>query len=125
VCDGVRASNIEANVFHLRGARSHVVAETFPFRRRLVLFLVLSTPRPGRFPSYVRLIDDTDRAIFYGQVTPTPVFPNSEHLLSENLLPLELPIYVRFPKPGGYCTGMVLPGGLGGRLKNGTTAIRP
>src|SRR5262245_10855236 len=98
ICDGIRASRVEENVFHLRGARSHVFAAAFPSRRRLRLFLVLSSPRPGRFPSYVKIIDDeTDQAVFYGQVDPAPVFPEAG-----DLLPLDLPIQVRFPKAGRY-----------------------
>lgn len=98
ICDGIRASRIEENVFHLRGARSHVFAAAFPHRRRLRLFLVLASPRPGRFPSYVKVIDDeTDQAVFYGQVVPPPAFPEAD-----DLLPLDLPIQVRFPKAGRY-----------------------
>jgi hypothetical protein len=98
VCDGIRASRIEEDVFHLRGARSHIFAAAFPVRRRLRLFLVLSSPRPGRHPSYVKIVDDeTDQAVFYGQVDPSPVFPDAEVLL-----PLDLPIQVRFPKAGRY-----------------------
>ncbi len=98
VCDGIRASKIEANVFHLRGARSHIFAEAFPVRRRLRLFLILSSPRSGRYPSYVKIIDDeTDQAVFYGQVDPSPLFPDAA-----DLLPLDLPIHVRFPKAGRY-----------------------
>src|SRR5262245_28225497 len=94
VCDGIRASKIEENVFHLRGARSHIFANRFPVRRQLRLFLILTSPRAGRFPSYVKVIDDeTDQAVFYGQVDPSPLFPDAE-----DLLPLDLPIHVRFPR---------------------------
>jgi|SRR5438552_7200238 len=78
VCDGIRASRIEANVYHLRGARTHIFAEAFPVRRRLRLFLILSSPRPGRYPSYVKIIDDqTDQAVFYGQVDPCFPMPRT------------------------------------------------
>jgi len=98
VCDGIRASRIEENVFHLRGARTHVFAEAFPVRRRPRLFLILSSPRSGRYPSYVKIIDEeTDQAVFYGQVDPSPLFPDATELL-----PLDLPIHVRFPKAGRY-----------------------
>ena len=98
VCDGVRASKNEENVFHLRGARSHIVAEAFPTRRRLRLFLILSSPRPGRFPSYVKVIEEeTDQAVFFGQIDPSPLFPDAT-----DLLPLDLPIRVRFPRAGRY-----------------------
>src|SRR5689334_9204585 len=98
VCDSIRASRVEENVFHLRGARSHVSAAAFPVRRRLRLFVVLSSPRPGRFPSYVKIIaDQTNQAVFYGQVDPSPMFPDAV-----DLLPLDLPIHVRFPSAGRY-----------------------
>ena len=98
VCDGIRASRIEANVYHLRGARTHIFAEAFPVRRRLRLFLILSSPRPGRCPSYVKIIDDqTDQAVFYGQIAPSPLFPGAG-----DLLPLDLPVHARFPQAGRY-----------------------
>jgi hypothetical protein len=98
VCDGIRASTTEEDVFHLRGARSHVAAKTFPARRRLVLYLVLSSQRPGRFPSYVKIVDDaTDQAVFYGQIDPSPEFTGPLEFL-----PLDLPIRVRFPRTGRY-----------------------
>ena len=98
VCDGIRGSKIEDNVFHLRGVRSHIFAEAFPVQRRLHLFLILFSPRPGRYPSYVKVINDvTDQAVYYGQVDPSPLFPDAA-----DLLPLELPIRVRFPTSGRY-----------------------
>src|SRR6266446_6586838 len=98
ICDGIRASKIEANVFHLRGARSHIIAEAFPVHRRLRLFVILSSPRAGRFPSYVKVVDDeTYQAVFYGQVDPSPLFPDAA-----DFLPLDLPIQVRFPRAGRY-----------------------
>lgn len=98
VCDGVRASRVEESVFHLRGARFQLRAGSFPLRRRLQLFLILSSPRPGTFPGYVKVIDDsTDRTIYYGRIEPPPQFPPDA-----DLLPLVLPITVRFPQAGRY-----------------------
>jgi hypothetical protein len=98
VCDGVRASKVEESVYHLRGARCRVRADAFPLQRRLRLFLVLSSPRPGRFPAYVKVIDDqSDRAVFYGEIVPLPVFPDDG-----DLVPLDLPVNVRFPQAGRY-----------------------
>jgi hypothetical protein len=76
VCDGVRESKIEFGVFHLRGVREEIAADRFPFvPSRLWFFLTLSSPRPGAFPGYVRVINDrTDKAIFFGKLTPPPVF---------------------------------------------------
>ena len=51
VCDGVRESKTEAGVYHLKGVRQGVSANTFPFVPvRLWLFLVLSSLRPGCIP---------------------------------------------------------------------------
>jgi hypothetical protein len=98
VCDAVRASQIEDRVFHLRGARSHILAESFPLRRRLRLFLVLSSPRPGRFPGYVRVINDqTNKAVFYAEIEPPPQFEEGDNYLS-----LDLPMRIRFPQAGRY-----------------------
>lgn len=69
VCDGIRPSRVEESVFHLRGARCHV-----------------------------KVIDvQTDHAVFYGQIDPAPLFPDTG-----DLLPLDLPIYVHFPEVGRY-----------------------
>ena len=98
VCDNVRASRIEENVFHLRGARGHVYADAFPLRRRLRLYLVLSSPRSGRFPCYVKVMDDqTDRMIYYGLIEPAPQFVDDG-----DLLPLDQTVNVRFPQAGRY-----------------------
>ncbi|HTU17946.1 MAG TPA: hypothetical protein VMG10_07765 [Gemmataceae bacterium] len=76
ICDGVRESNTEAGVYHVKGLRQRIVAQAFPFApARLWLFLVFSSTRPGEFPGYIRVIDDrTDKAIFYCPLTPTPRF---------------------------------------------------
>lgn len=98
VCDGVRASRVEESVFHLRGTRYHLRADSFPLRRRLRLFLILSSPRPGHFPGYVKVIDDsTERTIYYGRIEPPPEFP-----ADGDLLPLVLPVTVRFLQAGRH-----------------------
>jgi hypothetical protein len=53
-----------------------LVVTTFPFAAtRLWLFMVLSSPRPGTYPGYVRVIDDgTDKAIFFAHLAPHPRF---------------------------------------------------
>jgi hypothetical protein len=62
------------------------------------LFLVLSSPRPGRFPGYVRVINDqTNKAVFYAEIEPTPLFHDEG-----DYLPLELTAHIRFPQAGRY-----------------------
>jgi hypothetical protein len=98
VCDSVRTSKVEENVFHLRGTRYHIRAASFPMQRRPWLFLILSSPRPGRFSGDVKVIDDsTDRTIYYGRIEPPPRFP-----ADGDLLPLVLPVTVGFPQAGRY-----------------------
>jgi hypothetical protein len=80
ICDGVRESNTEAGVFHVRGLRQRIVAPSFPFvPSRLWLFLVFSSPRAGVFPGYVLVIvDEADKTIFYRPLTPPPRFEANE-----------------------------------------------
>jgi hypothetical protein len=76
VCDRARESTTEAGVYHLRGVRQSIVAPAFPFAaHRLQLYFVLSSPRSGTFPGYIRVIDDaTEKAIFFTNMTPHPQF---------------------------------------------------
>jgi hypothetical protein len=99
ICDGVRESRTEAGVFHLRGVRQEIVANRIPFDpSRLWLFLLLSSPRPGKFPGYVRVVNDrTDKAIFYGKMTPAPTFGREEKLQAKFM-----PIRCLFPEEGSY-----------------------
>jgi hypothetical protein len=98
ICDGIRESEVEEGVFHLRGARSYMRADSLPLRRRLRLFLVLSSPRPGRFPAYVKVIDEqADRTVYYGAIDPAPQFDGDT-----DVLPLHQTIRIRFPQAGRY-----------------------
>ncbi len=84
VCDRARESQAEAGVYHLRGVRQGIVAPAFPFvASRLWLFLVLSSPRPGASPGYVRVIDEgTDKAVFFARLAPHPTFEANEDTLA-------------------------------------------
>jgi hypothetical protein len=98
VCDRVRPRD-EADAFDLKGVRYQIRADSFPFApRRLGLFLLLSSLRRGRFPGYVKVVEDrTDRAIFYGQIEPAPTFDGANPFL-----PVYLPVRCRFPSAGPY-----------------------
>ena len=63
ICDRVRETKTETDVFHLKGVRQAITANAFPFGpAHLWLFLVLSNPRGGEFPGYLRVINDrTDK----------------------------------------------------------------
>ena len=84
VCDRVRESLTEAGVYHLRGVRQGIAAQAFPFVAfRPWLFLVLSSPRPGTYPGYVRVIDEgTEKAIHFAHLAPHPRFEAGDATLA-------------------------------------------
>ena len=84
VCDRARESLTEAGVYHLRGVRQRIVAPAFPVAAsRLWLFLVLSSPRPGTYPGYIRVLDEgTDKAIFLAHLAPHPRFEADDDALA-------------------------------------------
>jgi hypothetical protein len=96
-CDAIKASPIEDGVFNLRGARNHLSAVSFPFRPgRLWLYLVLSSPRKGRYPGYVQLINEqTGKTIFRVSIDPT--FQEGFEIL-----PIPVRLKCLFPQPGRY-----------------------
>ena len=99
VCDRVRESLTEAGVYHLRGVRQTISAPTFPFASsRLWLFLVLSSPRPGTYPGYIRVMDEaTDKAIFFAHLAPHPRFEANEDALAAAAR-----LRCSFPRAGRY-----------------------
>ncbi len=98
-CEGVKFSKIEEHVFNLTGVRYWVRAGTFPFvPSRLWLFLLLSSPRKGRFPGHIRIVNDrTDRVSFIGKIIPDPVFQEDHEYL-----PVSMRLRCTFPQPGRY-----------------------
>jgi hypothetical protein len=99
VCEGVRESQMEADVFHLRGVRQGITADGFPFvASRLWLFLVFTSPRPGNYPGYVRVINDrTDKSNFYAKLVPRPRFERDDEFLAGRVR-----IRCSFPEAGRY-----------------------
>ena len=66
ICDAVSASPIEQGVFTLDGVRQHLTAESFPWRATLSLFLVLSSPRKGKYSGKVLVVNEqSERSIRY------------------------------------------------------------
>lgn len=98
ICDRVRESKTEPGVFDLKGVRQGLTADAFPFvPDRLSLFLVLSSPRPGEFPGYVRVIQDrTDKAVFFAHLARPKFGPDGGWLASATAL------RCRFPDAGQY-----------------------
>jgi hypothetical protein len=60
------------------------MAPSFPFTPlRLWVFLVLSSPRPGTYPAYVRVINEaTDKAILFAHLAPHPRFEGGDEALA-------------------------------------------
>ena len=99
VCDRVRESTTEAGVYHLRGVRQRLVALAFPLLpNRLCVFLVFSSPRPGVYPAYIRVLDDgTDKAIFFAHLSPHPRFEGNDQTLAA-----VVPLRCSFPHASRY-----------------------
>jgi hypothetical protein len=98
ICDRIRKSKMEYGVFHLKGVRQGMIADTFPFFASLRAFLLLSSPRPGVFPCNIRIIHDrTDKTIFYAHLDPHPTFESDDGISAHRT-----PIRCYFPEPGRY-----------------------
>jgi hypothetical protein len=97
ICDDVTPSLIEDGVFTLEGVRSHFVAETLPYRASLCLFLLLSSPRKGRYPGKILFVNArTERPIRYVKFVAT--FPEDN-----KLLPVTIEVgHCVFPESGTY-----------------------
>lgn len=106
VCDRARESPTEAGVYHLRGVRQRIMAPAFPFSPyRLWLFLVLSSPRPGTYPGYVRVLDEaTDKAVLFAHLAPHPRFQAGEDTLAAAArLPCSIPHAGRYTVQVWFC----------------------
>ncbi len=99
ICDGVRESKREADVFHVKGVRQAITADAFPFiPARLWLFLVLSSPRAGEFPGYLKVVNNrNDKAILYGHIEPRPIFGADSDTLFRSV-----ELACAFPEEGWY-----------------------
>jgi hypothetical protein len=97
ICDAVVASRTEDRVFNLKGVRQHLRASAFPCRAALRVFLLLSSPRKGKYPGKIVIVNErNDRIIRYGKFSAT--FEGDNELL---------PLYVDlgdcvFPEAGHY-----------------------
>ncbi len=83
----------------LRGVRQRIAAPAFPFSPvRLQLFLVLSSPRPGTYPGYVRVMNEaTDKAILFAHLAPHPHFEAGDDTLAAAAR-----LRCSFPQAGPY-----------------------
>lgn len=98
ICDAVRKSKTEPDVFTLKGVRQACRTRRLPFASRLSAYVLLSCSRGGIYPAYIRVVNDrTDRAVFQGNLSPHPEFD-----ADGALLPLSIPMSCMFPEPGSY-----------------------
>ena len=97
ICDDVSASLTRNGVFTLQGVRLQLEAASFPCRAALVLFLLLSSPRKGKYGGKILVVNErSDRPIRYVKFVAT--FQHDNELL---------PLYVEvgesvFPEAGLY-----------------------
>jgi len=99
ICDRIRESKTEAGVFDLKGVRQSVTTDIFPcIPRQLWLFSLLWSPRSGRFPGYVRIVNEqNDKTIFHAHLNPMPIFD-----AGSGVMPLRTQLRCSFPEPGKY-----------------------
>lgn len=72
ICDDVSASRTEHGVFTLKGVRQHLEARSLPWRATLRLFLLLSSPRKGKYAGKVLIVNErNDRPIRYVKFSAT------------------------------------------------------
>jgi hypothetical protein len=97
ICDAVSASRTEDRVFTLRRVRQHLEAASFPWRAKLRVYLLLSSPRKGKYAGKVVIANErNDHTIRY--VKFLAEFEDDNELL---------PMYVDigdcvFPEAGHY-----------------------
>jgi len=97
ICDDVVASLTEEGVFTLERVRQRLEAPSFPWRVSLSVFLLLSSPRKGKYTGKVLVVNErNDRPIRYVKLVAT--FQEDNELL---------PFYVEiadcvFPQAGRY-----------------------
>jgi hypothetical protein len=66
ICDAVSTSRTEDRVFTLKGVRQHLEAASFPLRAKLRVYLLLSSPRTGKYPGRVLIVNErNDHVIRY------------------------------------------------------------
>lgn len=97
ICDEVVPSLIEDGVFTLEGVRQHLAPASLPWRAALSLFVLLSSPRKGRYSGKILVVNErNDRPTRYVKFFAT--FQENNELL---------PLYVEitdclFPEAGAY-----------------------
>jgi hypothetical protein len=97
ICDDVASSQTEDGVFTLNGVRQHLEVAFFPWRATLNLFLLLSSPRKGKYAGKVFIINErNDRLIRYVKFFAT--FEENNELLPLHVAAKDC----MFPEAGQY-----------------------
>jgi hypothetical protein len=66
ICDDISGSVTERGIFTLGGVWLHLAASSFPCRATLSLYLLLSSPRHGKYARKVLVVhEQSDRTIRY------------------------------------------------------------
>jgi hypothetical protein len=66
ICDDISVSPTENGVFTLEGVRQHLEAAYFPWCARLSLFLLLFSPRKGKYSGKILIVNErSERPIRY------------------------------------------------------------
>lgn len=97
ICDAVSASRTEDRVFTLRRVRQQLEAAAIPWRATLRVFLLLSSPRKGRYPGRVLIINERNEYVIrYAKFV-------AEFEEDNELLPLYVDMSeCAFPEAGRY-----------------------
>jgi hypothetical protein len=101
ICDDVTVSPTEDSVFTLEGVRFHLATSSFPCRKTLNSFLLISSSRKGTYSGKVLVVNErTDKTIRYAKFQAT--LEHDRELLA---LGVDLGDCV-FPEPGQYNFGV-------------------
>ncbi len=104
ICDDASASLTEDGVFTLEGVRYHLAAPSFPWRAALNLFLLLSSPRKGKYSGKILIVNErSDKTIRYVKFLATFEEDNE-------LVPLYEQLAIAcFPKPASTALRSIFP----------------
>jgi hypothetical protein len=114
ICDDISASLTENGVFTLEGVRLHLEAASFPYPGSLSLYLLLSSPRRGKYAGKILVVNArTDRPIRYVKF-------RARFQEDNELLPLYLDVgECMFPEAGLYSFEVYFSGRDGGEALKG------
>lgn len=119
VCDEAHTSRFEIGVCSLEGVRFELRAPTFPFRRSLSVYMLLSSPREGVFPCKVKVIDVAETLL----VSEKPIRVAFDEENEPVPLVVDCP-ECAFPAPGIYVVQVLFTGQDGVEVLKGEQTLR-